>query len=436
LEYKNLQCNFIGSGGQEIDVSADYRLPALPQAQIKRTVCECKAYRAPVDMPDWLKFLGKVYAEQFRLGHEVQGVFIALNGVNGNVHGNYDELQKHGCTATIVTGEHLGTLLMSIFNLPSTEKLLKTVAKLTLRQHVGIEMAYHSERVYWVFTFENDAFAVLDATGRILSQEEHKKISDMVKTRLSATTCIDLSAEAEAKQRATQVQKFVLGMTFAQGGRCSLNQLDPNTFGYSEGELRSAMEATEVPFPGDIGLATSSDGIHWIKNASNTPLLIHQTVGFESGNIGTPSLYKEKDTWYVYYHGYDGTDCHIGVATGTSLTNLTRYQENPIIKTGEFGQWDAGGIGKRYIRKEGRYYYMIFEGSTDHPFDTAKWSTGIARSTDLLNWTKFSRNLIIPRTSGGFGYDAPEFVQTPDTNLFIYYRSPAGPTDRSQLVPK
>jgi len=75
--------------------------------QTRRLICECKAYRNPIGMSDWLKFLGKLYSEQRRLQMEVDGLFVALCGANGNVLGNYDELRQHNTPVTLIEGEHL-----------------------------------------------------------------------------------------------------------------------------------------------------------------------------------------------------------------------------------------------------------------------------------------------------------------------------------------
>jgi len=88
--------------------------------------------------------------------------------------------------------------------------------------------------------------------------------------------------------------------------------------------------------------------------------------------------------WYLFYHGFDGSKVRIGVASGTTLTNLAKYAGNPIL-TPDVGAWDSGTVGRRSsIVKEGGDYYFAYEGSTDYPFNTAKWSSGLARSTDLL----------------------------------------------------
>ena len=184
--------------------------------------------------------------------------------------------------------------------------------------------------------------------------------------------------------------------------------------------------ADDIGFsPGDIGLATSSDGKNFTKHPGN-PVLRHERTGWERVNIGTPSLYREKDTWYLFYHGYDGTLCHIGVASGTDLTKLTKSGANPIIPAGtDAPAWDAGATGKRSsIVKEGDFYYLAFEGRTPLPDSTARWSTGLARSKSLTSgWSKCPRNPLIPVTPGCFGYDAPELLHHRDAWL-LYVRSP------------
>jgi hypothetical protein len=184
--------------------------------------------------------------------------------------------------------------------------------------------------------------------------------------------------------------------------------------------------ADDVGFsPGDIGLATSADGIRFTKHPGN-PILRHEKTGWERVNIGTPSLYKEGDTWHLFYHGYDSKVCQIGVASGRSLTELVKSSANPTVpNSGEASAWDAGATGKRSaIAKEGEFYYFAFEGSTPPTGERARWSCGMARSRALTSvWSKCPLNPMIPVTPGHFGYDAPEMLRHNDT-WFLYVRSP------------
>jgi hypothetical protein len=189
--------------------------------------------------------------------------------------------------------------------------------------------------------------------------------------------------------------------------------------------------------PGDIGLATSTDGTNFVKHPNN-PILRHNTSGWEHANIGTPSLYKENGTWYLFYHGFNEVFLRIGVASGPSLTNLTKAAANPILTlTSGTTAWDTGTVGKRsVIVKEGAYYYFAFEGSTVKPFDQAKWSSGFARTMSLTNvWTKFPGNPVVPQTTSGFGFDGPELMQISNVwYLYVRTTDTTAPTKRFRLA--
>jgi hypothetical protein len=73
MGYINIVKNKIDSGGSEIDVSADFVMPTPGAERRQRLICECKAYRSPIDTVDWLKFLGKVFQEQSLRQQEVIG---------------------------------------------------------------------------------------------------------------------------------------------------------------------------------------------------------------------------------------------------------------------------------------------------------------------------------------------------------------------------
>ena len=96
--YKNVTTDTIGEGGNEIDVQADFQIPVPNNPINRRLISECKAWASPISLPDWLKFLGKVFVEEAKLGAEVDGLFVALSGVNGAVRGNYDSLSRFAPT--------------------------------------------------------------------------------------------------------------------------------------------------------------------------------------------------------------------------------------------------------------------------------------------------------------------------------------------------
>lgn len=190
-----------------------------------------------------------------------------------------------------------------------------------------------------------------------------------------------------------------------------------------------AYEGSGASNPQNIGLATSTDGQNFSKIG---PIFYHQTAGWEKDGVGTPSLYKENGVWYLFYHGYNvaNKSVQIGVASGTNIYGLTRYSGNPVIST-VAGTWQAGTAGKRSIQKYGGAYYMVYEGSEAPPYNTAKWSSGMAASTDLLHWVPFPQNALLPQVAG-FGNDGPNYLSLSSGNFF-YYRS-GGATRRAMFA--
>ena len=185
-------------------------------------------------------------------------------------------------------------------------------------------------------------------------------------------------------------------------------------------------------YPGDVGYATSRDGVLWTKQG----IILKHSGGWESANNGTPSLFKVGTVWYLFYHGFDGTDCRVFAASGTSLKSLKRLNGGrPVVNTSASG-WDSGTVGKRSVIQEGDFYWMVYEGSTDQPYPSAKWSSGLARSRDLVNWEKWrgTGGPVLPQTSTGMGFDGPEWVRTPDGKLNIFFRKPDNVTGRATLV--
>ena len=186
-----------------------------------------------------------------------------------------------------------------------------------------------------------------------------------------------------------------------------------------------------------IALATSYDGINWTKEG--LILRRDENLSWQSANVGTPDLYKIGDTWYLTFHGFDYTDCQIGLAYGTDLHNLT-VVDTPIIPT-VAESLKSGTAGRRDIIYVNGYYYMVYEVSTDSvagDFGQARWTHEFARSQDMINWQSVPNGpLLIQKDSlnnetVGFGYDGPCWMITKD-NIYVYFRNKDNGTSRAIL---
>ena len=89
--YEYIRRNVIDAGGSEKDVNAKRTFEKDGSKIEIPVICECKAKSEPININDWLKFVGKVSIGRMN-NPRTEGVMIALNGVNGNVTGNYDAL--------------------------------------------------------------------------------------------------------------------------------------------------------------------------------------------------------------------------------------------------------------------------------------------------------------------------------------------------------
>ena len=126
--------------------------------------------------------------------------------------------------------------------------------------------------------------------------------------------------------------------------------------------------------------ALSSDGISFTPDTPNNPVLTGGSVC---------NVWIEGNTWYMLYR-YNPGPYSIGLATSSDGITWTPYASNPVL-AGTAGQWDAPptGIDPWGLIKVGTTYYLFFNNIGTNPR-----STGLATSTDLINWTKDANNPI------------------------------------------
>lgn len=243
MGYSNIVRNFISSGGEEIDVSADIAVPNIGGTQARRLVCECKAHQNPIALPDWMKFLGKVLFEEARTGGEISACFVALGGVNGNVAGNYDELKNRRPNIRLVTGETILNELSRLYGLCSAEAVNETLRQYTDRQYRTLDVAYYDRKVYYVVIFEGGAFTILNAQGQIDEGEQLERIKPLVQGATPAHTYIKLEEEAAARRRRILARKSVLAQLIIRGGSLSKSSLeDDSTLNLTVAEFESAVK--------------------------------------------------------------------------------------------------------------------------------------------------------------------------------------------------
>lgn len=243
LGYKHVSLNVVGSGGSEIDIRAEFPVPGPVTTADLTVIGECKAYETPVALPDWLKFLGKVYSEEVRWPGQVRGLFVALSGANGNVRGAADEFRRHKNTVDLVDGENLISLIQQEFGVPHLENVVAHLQNLTSDLVTEFSIGYYEQRAFWIVQFAGGSFTVL--LGGSFTEVVSPAVIKMVQDQLQATSYRDLYKEEEYRRRLKTTRKLVLGRLITQSGTIERTKLilPEGDFVPSESEFNAAIDS-------------------------------------------------------------------------------------------------------------------------------------------------------------------------------------------------
>jgi hypothetical protein len=157
-------------------------------------------------------------------------------------------------------------------------------------------------------------------------------------------------------------------------------------------------------------LMTSRDGINW-QRIGRLDVRLMNGEPIPDGPYGTPTAWFENGTWNLFY---ERGDRGIWLARSSDTKVFTNVQDEPVIELGP-NDYDYNQIAmNQIIRHRGRYY-AVYHGAkkSDDPKLPSLWSTGLATSTDLIHWKKFSGNPLRPtaenKSSGLLIYDGDRF---------------------------
>jgi hypothetical protein len=224
LGFTNVVKSEIGSGGHEIDVTAEISRPGINSSYKQMAICECKAMRNPISTNDWMKFLGKIFSQEAG-GDRVYGCFIALNGANGNVRGQYRALQNHRKDIQLVSGDDLIQVLGELYNPSNVESIQAVIAKLTERKLLNLSLCYYDQELYWLSTFGGNVYSLLDKVGSFIELEQSALLQQIVADTMDLGTYVALEEEKASKERRLIVEKYIISMFLLSGKRYNEEQL-------------------------------------------------------------------------------------------------------------------------------------------------------------------------------------------------------------------
>ena len=131
-----------------------------------------------------------------------------------------------------------------------------------------------------------------------------------------------------------------------------------------------------------VGLATSSDGLTWMKHSGNPVLSGGPDEWDASSEEHSPFVMKDGNTYKMWYEGSNGTVRQLGYATSPDGITWTKYAGNPVLQAGpEAYDQDVAGHGS--ILYEDGIYKLWYHAIGDQGAIIA-----YATSADGVNWTK------------------------------------------------
>lgn len=153
---------------------------------------------------------------------------------------------------------------------------------------------------------------------------------------------------------------------------------------------------------------TSKDGVAWVRQGQlNVRLKNGEPI--PDGPYGTPTVWREKDKWYLFY---ERNDDGIWLAASSDLKVWQNVQDEPVLSPGP-EEYDREQVALNQIVKHKGRYYAYYHGSAKSGPKAKLWSTAIATSTDLLHWEKYKGNPLLPveenKSSGIVVHDGKEF---------------------------
>ncbi|MGN6626120.1 MAG: hypothetical protein ACTHLN_05825, partial [Tepidisphaeraceae bacterium] len=220
LGYTHIATNVANDAG-ELDITGDFVTPMPVAPKVEKVIGECKALKVPLSMPDWLRFLGKMFIAR-QGGATVNGCLIALSGVNGNVQGSFDALKLNDIQ--LIGSSTLIDYLQKSHGL-APQAVLNAYLSSSGLTHSSIVLAYYQRRVYWVMVYDVGRYTALTADVKYPDQPVLDTIRPLIEAELEAKEFVDLR-EAQAQRDLQELsQKFVLVLAMLGDGKKTATEL-------------------------------------------------------------------------------------------------------------------------------------------------------------------------------------------------------------------
>ncbi len=115
--------------------------------------------------------------------------------------------------------------------------------------------------------------------------------------------------------------------------------------------------------PDAIGYATSSDGIHWTKNANNPVFRSDPSSPWEKHKVTACQVIEDGGWYLMFYIGFRDVD-HAQIGLARSRDGLTHWERNPAnpIVHPDPDAWDHDACYKPYAIFDGQKWLLWYNG--------------------------------------------------------------------------
>jgi predicted GH43/DUF377 family glycosyl hydrolase len=136
--------------------------------------------------------------------------------------------------------------------------------------------------------------------------------------------------------------------------------------------------------PARLGLARSPDGRSW-RRATEPVLEPGPPGAWDETGVADPFVMRCGDIFYMYYLGQNRRAVQrLGLARSTDGIHWQKHFANPVIELGPPGSWDERGLGEPAVFHAGAELFMIYTGRDN----AENRRLGAARSSDGVAWRR------------------------------------------------
>jgi predicted GH43/DUF377 family glycosyl hydrolase len=160
----------------------------------------------------------------------------------------------------------------------------------------------------------------------------------------------------------------------------------------------------------------TNNSSQWIDYGGN-PILTRNNNPSAPNGVNTAKIIYDNGIYKMWYDGiYNSAVSNIWYAESQDGLNWNTIGYAPVLSIGSGNAWDAYGVAVSAVIKVGSTYKMYYTGHNNY-YDDIK--TGIALSTDGINWTKNSAPIFSTLT-GYYHFNFTDVIQK-DSIYYGYY---------------